>query len=505
MTSTEQSTEEKMEVDSEGLTDDEKVATLKKDEGNVEYVAKRYREAISRYSEAITLHPTCASYYGNRAAARVMIKKYAEALEDAREAISIDKSFLKGYIRAVKCLMMMGQIEPMMNMIERGLEIDPKNKQLQADMRTGKGMLDLERQGADGYQRADYRKTEFCMRKLLEFAADCLSYKGLRAECLVLLKKYADAQVLANEILEVDGQNVEALYVRGLCLYYQDQAERAYKLFQQVLRLSPDFKKAREAYKNAKQLETTKEKGNEAFRKADYQAACDLYTQAVEIDPLNTSTNAKLYCNRATGNFKLKKHDDCIADCTKSIELDPAFLKPYLRRAKCYNDTEQYQEAVYDYEKISKMDRAPEYRHMLKQAKLELKKSQRKDYYKIMGLTKTATEDEIKKAYKREAMKHHPDRHGADTEEVQKQEELLFKDIGEAYSVLSDAQKKHNYDTGKDLEEGVSMADFDPNLLFQSFFGGGGGGGGGGYSFRQSSGGGGAHQGFPGGVSFSFG
>jgi len=49
-----------------------------------------------------------------------------------------------------------------------------------------------------------------------------------------------------------------------------------------------------------------------------------------------------------------------------------------------------------------------EYRRMLKESKFELKKSKRKDYYKILGVAKTANEQEIKKAYRKEALKHHP-------------------------------------------------------------------------------------------------
>lgn len=63
------------------------------------------------------------------------------------------------------------------------------------------------------------------------------------------------------------------------------------------------------------------------------------------------------------------------------------------------------------------------------------------DYYKTLGVDKNASTEELKKAYRKLAMDHHPDRHQGD-----KTQEAKFKEINEAYSVLSDAKKRANYD-----------------------------------------------------------
>src|SRR3954449_10232372 len=69
-----------------------------------------------------------------------------------------------------------------------------------------------------------------------------------------------------------------------------------------------------------------------------------------------------------------------------------------------------------------------------------------KDYYKVLGVSKTATPDEIKKAYRKLARQHHPDKNGSD-----KKSEEKFKQIAEAYDVLSRPEQRKEYDEARTL------------------------------------------------------
>jgi molecular chaperone DnaJ len=100
----------------------------------------------------------------------------------------------------------------------------------------------------------------------------------------------------------------------------------------------------------------------------------------------------------------------------------------------------------------------------------------KRDYYEILGVPKTASVDEIKKAYRGLAMKHHPDRVPA---EQKKEAEERFKEISEAYAVLSDQEKRSVYDQfGHDgFDKRYSTEDIFRNADFSSIFEGMGAGG----------------------------
>ncbi|KAF7287162.1 tetratricopeptide repeat protein 2 [Rhynchophorus ferrugineus] len=448
----------------------EQLAELKKENGNQLFKVKQYRSALQFYTEAINLCPDMAAYYGNRAACYIMLNRYRDALEDARKSTQLDSRFVKGFNRIAKCGIALGDLVTAENAVRQAEQLQPGSTT--AEMRAIEKIKYNEKEAVKANESKDFRKVVYCMDRCLDEAPSCEKYKLTKAECLAILGRFQESQEIANDILQFNKASADAIYVRGLCLYYEDNIDKAFSHFQQVLRLAPDHVKAMEQYKKAKQLKKKKEDGNEAFRLCKFQDAVKLYSEALQIDSFNRKTNAKLYFNRATALSRLTKPKEAIADCTEALKLDDTYLKALLRRAKCYMDIGEFEEAVKDYEKACKMDKSKENKRLLQDAKLALKKSKRKDYYKILGIDRNANDDEIKKAYRKRALVHHPDRHANATDDEKKAQEKKFKEIGEAYGVLSDPKKKARYDSGQDLEDfdGVS-SDIDPSQVFETMFG----------------------------------
>ena len=105
----------------------------------------------------------------------------------------------------------------------------------------------------------------------------------------------------------------------------------------------------------------------------------------------------------------------------------------------------------------------------------------KRDYYEVLGVEKGASDSDIKKAFRQQAKKYHPDLHPGDADA-----EAKFKEVNEAYEVLSDPEKKSRYDqyghAGVDPNFGAGGFGgdgfgFDFGDIFGSIFGGGFGGG----------------------------
>ena len=104
--------------------------------------------------------------------------------------------------------------------------------------------------------------------------------------------------------------------------------------------------------------------------------------------------------------------------------------------------------------------------------------TEKRDYYEVLSISRTATEEEVKRSYRKLAVKYHPDKNPGDPHAEEK-----FKELGEAYDVLMDADKRAAYDRfgHAAFSQGIGRGGgfHDPFDIFREVFGGAGGGGGG--------------------------
>ncbi|KAH7382296.1 hypothetical protein BKA66DRAFT_464194 [Pyrenochaeta sp. MPI-SDFR-AT-0127] len=483
--------------------------------GNKFFKIKDYPAAIKEYSKAIEADPKNATYYSNRAAAYISANRFIEAMEDCKMADELDPDNMKILLRLGRVYTSLGRPDEAVQ-VYNSINATAKDKQPALNMQKHLRMAEETFHNGGSGSMVIYALNE--AEKGLGINVDRpRKWQLMRGEAHLRMgnvNALGEAQNVAMSLLRNNNQDPDALVLRGRILYAQGENDKAIQHFRQALSCDPDFKDAVKYLRMVQKLERMKQEGNAAFKAGRYKEAIDTYSQALEVDPSNKNTNSKILQNRALCHTRQKSWKQAIADCERALELDPSYTKARKTRAKALGESGNWEEAVRDLKAIQEANPSePGIAKEIRDAELELKKSKRKDYYKILGLSKDCTEQEIKKAYRKLAIIHHPDKNPDDEDAADR-----FKEIQEAHETLSDSQKRARYDSGEDLIDPSEMfggggnpfgqaGGIDPEILMQMFGGGmgggmGGGRGGGGGGFHFSTGGGspfGGMGGMPGG------
>ncbi|PKS10232.1 hypothetical protein jhhlp_001982 [Lomentospora prolificans] len=454
--------------------------------GNKYFKEKSYVDAIRQYDKAVDLVPNSPTYLSNRAAAYMSNGQYDAALKDCSRAADLDPQNAKILMRLARIFVSLGLPEDALVTFNR-IHPAPASK----DVAPAKEMLHHVRAAQEALRGESkgsmvLHALNQAERLLGPGASKPRKWQLMRGEAYMKMgdaTSLAEAQNIAMSLLRFNSQDPEALVLRGRILYTSGENDKAISYFRKALTCDPEFRDAIKYLRIVQKLDRMKEEGNKEYKAARWQEAIRLYTDALAIDPTNKGTNSKLLQNRAMCRIKLKEYDAAIADCEAAIKLDQRYVKAHKTLANALGLAGRWEESVREWKAVHDLE--PEDRSVLKEirnAEIELKKSQRKDYYKILGVEKDADDNAIKKAYRKLAIVHHPDKNQGN-----KEAEERFKDISEAYDTLSNPQKRAQYDNGDDLVDmsdmfggGGGMGNIDPEILFSMMGGAGGGGFGGG-------------------------
>lgn len=425
------------------------MAEAAKLEGNTLFAAQKVEEALAKYSEAARLNPGDATFLSNRAACHLHLGHPELGLADARRATSLQPQYAKGWLRGLKCSIQLGDMVQAREMAEQVTKLSPGLKVLvEEEMVVISRVEKLQEELGLALGKEHYSQALHCLDQMAEACPQGRKIGVHRAEILAQKGNF----YRCNEVLEQvfsQQENVEVFYIKGLVSYYKDQLPDVFLHLTRVLEIEPSHHKAKRILGRAIAVRLKKDECNTLYNGGKHEEAHTAYTEALAIDKLNTLLNAKLYFWRATNAAKLNRLSDTVDDCTSAVQLDKGYTEAFVRRAQCFMEMESYDEAVKDFEQATRLEpKNIEYGKMLSEASEKLRNSKNKDFYALLGVTKTATAEEIKKAYRKAALTHHPDRHSSADEKMKDFHEKKFKSIGEAYGVLSDDVKRKQYDQG---------------------------------------------------------
>lgn len=472
--------------------------------GNKYFKAKDYAKAIQEYSKALSVEPQSVTYLSNRAAALMSANRFEEALEDSKEAEELDASNVKVMHRLARIYVSLGRPSEALDALDRISTMQPVTHQEKASAAAMQSHVEQAatavREGTAGSMAI--HALDMAERGLGVGVEKPRKWQLIRGEAYLKMgnaNALGEAQSVAMSLLRKNDKDPEALVLRGRALYGQGNNEKALQHFRQALNCDPDFRDGVKYLRMVQKLDRLKEEGNVAFKSGKHRQAVDLYSQALEVDPSNKGTNSKILQNRAMASIKIKEYKSAVADCNRALALDPAYLKARKTLARALGASGDWEAALKEFKSVQETNPSePGISKDIRDAELELKKSKRKDYYKILGVEKEASDNDIKKAYRKLAIVHHPDKNPDDEDAAAR-----FKEIGEAYETLSDGEKRARYDNGEDLIDpsemfsggspfggmggGASM-NISPEMLFNMMGGGGGGMPGGGFTFSTGGG-----------------
>jgi tetratricopeptide (TPR) repeat protein len=281
--------------------------------------------------------------------------------------------------------------------------------------------------------------------------------------CYLELKNYPRVLNTTQQVLRANPRNSDALVLRAEALYRNNTAmvdeakwteplEQGQKLLKEALSFDPDHREAQSLRKRLRSLCSKHVELKRLMDNREFEKARELVDEMITETTDNPVVAARLYCERAKAHVRLKDWAMVIKDVGQSTYRDHELVQPYLYRSQALQNLDRHEDAVKDLEALFSWYREQGVYEKLQEAKFLLRKKKRPDYYELLQVPSVASQMEIKKAYRERAAEWHPDKKGHLDEAAKKNAEAMFKRIGEAYEVLTDATKKDFYDKGYDLE-----------------------------------------------------
>ncbi|KAM0899896.1 hypothetical protein ACQ4PT_020994 [Festuca glaucescens] len=456
--------------------------------------------------------------YSNRAATRISLARMRDALSDCQKATEIDSSFLKAQVRAANCLLALGDVEEAQKGFEICLKsnhaaslnhkiIEEASDGLQKAQKVASFIL----QSKEYLVKKEFDKIPSALQMItdaLSISIHSDSLMKMKAEAMLLLRQYEEVIRFCGETLHLAERNSVSTsldehpenikldscsssvklwryYLITKSYFFMGKLEEAHQFLKKHEQATlVEYKCGEHSKQSVSSLSKTisellrlKVAGNEAFQAGKYSGAVEHYSAALLSSTESLHFSAICFGNRAAAYQSMGHILDAIADCSLAIALDTSYCKVISRRASLYELIRDYSQAENDLRRLISLleeqlqenmstpsEKLDNVRNNLHRANLRLSALERDarkrnslNIYLILGIEPSCSAADIKKAYRKAALRHHPDKASNflvrsenidDTvwteiaNVIRRDADYLFKIIGKAYAILSDPTMK---------------------------------------------------------------
>lgn len=347
-----------------------------------------------------------------------------------------------------------------------GAEDKKKAKEAFDGISESKTCATLTSSAMEAYQNEDWHNAVLHFNRVLSYTLDTPDLTFMKAQSEFHTGAYYGVVSDTGKILKNYPRHIEAYQLRGEAYYRLNEMDMAVKHFREGLKLDPEHKGCKDGHRTVKKITKKDKKADELFEKGEYQSAIERWWEAMNADISLLSFVRPTLLKVVKAHLALKEFGKAIEEAKKHVDNEES-IEGLHALAEAMTGAEKFDEALRTYQRaveIAPEDQKNECHQKVQQAQVALKQSKEKNYYKILGVSRTANLKEIKKSYRELALKWHPDKNTGDSKD---EAEKRFQDISEAYEVLSDKELKAKYDRGEDVFERRIFENATPFVYFR--------------------------------------
>ncbi|CAG8640603.1 388_t:CDS:2, partial [Acaulospora morrowiae] len=447
------------------------------EEGDEHFMKGNYDEALKSFDAAISQDPTNYLYIFKRAATYMQLKQSSAAVQDFTKILKLNPDFEPALLQRAKYFLKEGSLNEAKVDLQKILD-KKENVEASNSLKSITVAENLIEEADDALKTNNYEACIEKISKAIKISSKSPRLRLTRAQCHLEKGEVDEAvrDLTAASQLKPDDSNllIRLCRLNYFSLYNIEQARNNIK---QCLRYDPELKSCKSLHRLIKKFEKEVETVSNGIEGKRWQASINKLMglgsskgqgliAEVENEFKNTKEGLqkkeliiKLYSWTCKAYQELKNSKKALEWCSNTLELDENNVEALINRAEAYISTEDYEAALKDYTKAFDLTQGNDNRVVQgrKHADKLLRQSKKKDYYKILGVPRTANKKEIKRAYRKLAQEWHPDKYKGDL--TPEQVDSKMSAINEAYEVLNDDGK---FDNGEDPN--------DPNGGSQPFF-----------------------------------